>query len=258
MDTSLKPNSRLAKLPKPIRYFGLALRQIYFDMRNIGPEYAEYCFEAGSEEQPNLHTGYNLGPLKRVGRISGNWNASDLQILTALAKDVPGDFMEIGVYQGDAFSVTTPIATAQGKHAHAVDSFEGLPPRGERDTIFNEGEYSAGGLDNFKSILAAKGIASDQYSTWKGWIPEVLDTLPTDIALSFALIDLDYYAPTVASIGWVWPRLSVGGLCAFDDFYLNQDDNCSGAINAFLREANDFEIISYVNGQFVLRKVNTK
>jgi hypothetical protein len=214
-------------------------------------------------EQTELAEGHALA--KRSGatgaatgqpHVPGSWHPDDLKNFTDRVASVPGDFIEIGVWRGSAFSKTLPAAEKQGKTAHAMDSFQGMAPPGEYDWR-PEGQFSVGGVEGFKRILLDEhGISSDRYKTWPGFIPDVLATVPAALRFSFALLDVDNYEPTVDALAWLWPRMNVGGIVALDDFYPGGTDTfCNKAINEFLRQANDFEIVSCVNQQLAIKKV---
>jgi len=73
----------------------------------------------------NLRSGHPLD-LPLVRRRSGTWNHVDLEWIASKVVNVPGDFAEIGVFQGAAFRKVAALAGKQGKRAHAFDSFVGL------------------------------------------------------------------------------------------------------------------------------------
>ena len=73
----------------------------------------------------NLRSGHPLD-LPLVRRRSGTWNHVDLEWIASKVVNVPGDFAEIGVFQGAAFRKVAALAGQQGKRAHAFDSFVGL------------------------------------------------------------------------------------------------------------------------------------
>ena len=188
-----------------------------------------------------------------IWRKPGKWYAEDIKRYTSLAADVPGDFAEIGVYRGDTFRLLLPIARCQGKNMHAFDSFEGMDDPGELDWR-PRGEFDVGGVDGFRRLLEKRGISSDEYHAWAGFIPGCFDKAPLDLRLSFALLDVDNYEPTNVGIEWVWGRLNPGGVLALDDFYPGHNAEASLAIKEFLKRHHDFDLIDLQNNQLVLRR----
>lgn len=153
--------------------------------------------------------------------------------------DVPGDFIEFGVFRARSFSMLLPIAMRQGKLMHGVDSFEGMDHPGEFDILedgkdlYPKGRFANGGLLEIRGLLG--GFPESAYRLHKGFVPQVLDTLP-DMELSLAFLDLDHYEPTKAAIAWAWPRINTGGLMICDDFVVGTDRLSTRAINEFIAD----------------------
>lgn len=188
-----------------------------------------------------------------IWRKPGKWYEPDIEKYTALAKDIPGDFSEIGVYRGDTFRLLLPIARRQDKRLHAFDSFQGMDEPGDLDWR-PRGEFDVGGVDGFRRLMEKQGIASTEYLAWDGFIPRCFDKAPADLRFSFALLDVDNYEPTKLGIEWVWERINPGGVLALDDFYPDHDAEASLAIKEFLKAHNDFHLIDLQNNQIILRK----
>lgn len=173
--------------------------------------------------------------------------------------DVPGDFIEFGIFRARSFSMTLPLAIQQGKMAHGVDSFEGLAEPGQHDITINgenpypKGRFHNGGVNEIRELLHE--FPDDSYQLHKGFIPDVLDYLQNDMQLSFAFLDLDHYAPTVAALNWAWPRLAHGGLMVCDDFLQHATDTFSSrAILEFIH-SHEPKIVSINVSRIAFRKV---
>ncbi|MEM7498737.1 MAG: class I SAM-dependent methyltransferase [Pseudomonadota bacterium] len=189
----------------------------------------------------------------------GVWSDGTLAEHSDAVKAIHGDFMEIGTAYGKTFNRVARIAHAQGKLAHAVDSFQGMAPPGEHDRTDEhgahfKGKFAVGGAEGFCRLIDAYGVPRDHYRTHEGWIPDVFATMPQDLALSFAIIDVDHYAPTRDALDWVWPRMSPGGRMLLDDCGLYWDRESTRAIKEFLAERTGYWIVRYENNQLVLRK----
>ena len=90
----------------------------------------------------NVRSG-NPVDLPLVPRQTGTWNHADLEWIAAKVTQIPGDFAEIGVFQGAAFRKVAALAAQQNKRAHAFDSFTGM----NEPTAFDGGSYPKGMFD---------------------------------------------------------------------------------------------------------------
>ena len=189
-----------------------------------------------------------------IWRKPGRWYDPDIQRYTEIVSKVPGDFAEIGCFEGETFAKLIPIARAQCKTVHAFDSFQGMGDPGEFDWR-PKGQFDVGGVRGFRRLMSKRGFGENEYRVWDGFIPGCFDKAPVDISFSFVLLDVDNYEPTKRSLDWLWPRLRVEGVLALDDFYPNHDGEASKAIKEFLREKDDFDIVDHLNYQLILRKL---
>lgn len=187
-------------------------------------------------------------------RLPGGWDFGDLRSAVSMIRTVPGDFIEIGAFYGYTTRKLVTLASQQGKIVHAVDSFEGMAPPTEFD-IRPEGNLSIGGVHQFYSSMDGFGVPRAGYAVHVGWVPEVLQPL-SEQRFSFAIIDLDNYKPTVDAIDWLWPRMSTGGIVAFDDFYASSQMECARAIKQFLARHSDHCIVGMQNYQLYVLKTD--
>jgi O-methyltransferase len=155
-----------------------------------------------------------------------------------LDDDVPGDFIETGVWRGGATIFMRAVLRAYGiteRKVYVADSFEGLPPpdpdrpsdRGDRHHTFEQLRVS---LDEVKRNFDRYGLLDDQVEFLKGWFSETLPRAPID-RLALMRLDGDMYQSTMDALVNLYPRLSVGGFVIVDDY---------GAIPACRRAVNDY------------------
>ena len=189
-----------------------------------------------------------------IWRKPGRWYDPDIERYTGLVSQVPGDFAEIGCFEGETFAKLIPIARAQGKGVHAFDSFVGMDVPGQLDWR-PKGQFDVGGPNGFRRIMKKRGFNEDEYQVWDGFIPDCFDKAPASISFSFVLLDVDNYEPTRVGLEWAWAHLRHGGIVALDDFYPDHQGEASKAIKEFLRTQNDFDIIDHLNFQLILRKL---
>jgi len=147
-----------------------------------------------------------------------------LQLLNDL--EAPGDFMELGVYQGDSFVELLEVARKRpdkGRVCHAVDSFRGMAQPGKEDggqgSGYPLGRFDQGGSQRFRHRLDGMGYRESEYFIHEGYVPAILNNIESELVLGAALIDLDHYEPTAHALKWVWARLQIGGLLICDDYF---------------------------------------
>lgn len=140
-----------------------------------------------------------------------------------LEKDVPGDFIECGVWRGGACILASRILEGTGRKVYVCDSFKGVPPpaagyeedRGQR---IHEQNHLRVGLkevkDNFKRFKAlGKHVVFVE-----GLFQETLAGLKGPFCV--ARIDGDLYESTYVALDKVYPKLSPGGYLIEDDWIL--------------------------------------
>ena len=140
---------------------------------------------------------------------------------TALDDNIPGDFIETGVWRGGCCILMRGILAANGvreRKVYVADSFKGVPPpqpelypadRG--DTLYRHSELAVP-LDTVKANFDRYGLLDDQVVFVEGLFS---DTLPSLRCGSFALIRLDgdLYESTILALQHLHPKLSAGRLC---------------------------------------------
>jgi O-methyltransferase len=147
-------------------------------------------------------------------------------IATIIAEDVPGDFIETGVWRGGACIFMRANLKAWGDTGRKVwvaDSFEGLPPPNASKYAADAGDklhqYSglAVGVNQVKHNFERYGLLDDQVEFLVGWFKDTLPTAPIG-QLALARLDGDMYESTIQAIESVYPKLSSGGFLIIDDF----------------------------------------
>jgi len=189
--------------------------------------------------------------------------------------NVPGDFAEVGVFQGTLFKRIVAVAQVLHRKAHAFDSFVGMDEPTAMDAgKYPKGDLSSGGKENFRRIILnsirqhrdvsldtnqqagveTDAIRDDIFSLWDGYVPECLEKCPVT-QFAFIYIDLDHHDPTQQAIEWAWPRMVEGGLLGFDDYFPGRQKLASPPIDAFLdREHANLKLLHFDNNQIFIRK----
>ncbi|MEM7534568.1 MAG: TylF/MycF/NovP-related O-methyltransferase [Chloroflexota bacterium] len=160
-------------------------------------------------------------------------------ILNCFAENVPGDFIEAGVWRGGGSIFMAAILNAyqiSDRKIFVADSFQGLPPpdaetypadKGDKHSKYNK--ILSVSLEEVQRNFEKYDLLHDNIVFVPGWFK---DTLPTLKDNRFAVIRLDgdMYGSTIESLDNLYPLLSVGGYCIIDDYAL---DGCRKAVDDY-------------------------
>jgi O-methyltransferase len=172
---------------------------------------------------------------------------------TVLRENVPGDLIETGVWRGGACIFMRGILAAHGitdRKIFVADSFRGLPPPNAAaypadagDTLYQH-SYLAVSRPRVEQNFRRYGLLDEQVVFVEGWFK---DTLPKLAAPAFAIIRLDgdLYESTMDALTCLYPRLSPGGFCIIDDYYL---DYCRKAVQDYRRAEGIVEPVEEIDG----------
>jgi hypothetical protein len=146
-----------------------------------------------------------------------------------IGAQVPGDYLEFGVYKGSTFAHAYKLMGNLFPHMRfvACDSFEGLPaPRGidaagGYTSHFHERQFACS-KDEFLENQRRQGVDLARVITIEGWFEQTLTDSVRSAhrldRLAFAWIDCDLYESTVPVLKFITPMLSVGAVVLFDDW----------------------------------------
>jgi O-methyltransferase len=147
-------------------------------------------------------------------------------IRSVLERDVPGDFIETGVWRGGSCILMRAVLKAFGddnRIVWAADSFEGIPspdPRYPLDGGSTFHEYSdilGVSLEQVQENFRRYGMLDDQVRFLKGLFKDTLPTAPIR-ELAILRLDGDLYSSTIDALTSLYPKLSPGGFVIVDDY----------------------------------------
>jgi len=144
----------------------------------------------------------------------------------ALDENIPGDFIETGVWRGGCCILMRGILAVNGtrdRKVYVADSFAGVPPPrpdvypADRDLRLDLSTELAVPLAEVKENFRRYGLLDDQVVFVEGLFS---NTLPALDAGPFALIRLDgdLYESTSIGLQCLYPKLSPGGFLIVDDY----------------------------------------
>lgn len=147
---------------------------------------------------------------------------------------IKGDYLEFGSHGARTITLANRAALRHGHDAHlwAFDSFEGLPsPAHDAD---RHPEWPQGSMSTseaaFHELCRRRGVRRDRYTTVAGFYDQSLRStnreLPTAVAMAY--VDCDLYSSTADVLTFLEPRLGIGTIIAFDDYFCWTADGPSG------------------------------
>jgi hypothetical protein len=169
-----------------------------------------------------------------------------------IADDVPGDFIETGVWRGGACILMRGILAAHGitdRTVWVADSFEGLPAPDEEKypedsgANWNEAKELAVSLEEVRDTFDRYGLLDDKVQFLKGWFKDTLPAAPIE-KLAIARLDGDLYESTWDGLTNLYPKLSVGGYLIIDDYSLPM---CKQAVIDYRDEHDITEAIQVID-----------
>jgi O-methyltransferase len=165
-------------------------------------------------------------------------NLCDLARLV-LSENIPGDFIETGVWRGGACILMRGVLKAYNDASRRVfcaDSFEGLPlPDADHypadaGQMAHKIKYLAVSKDQVEENFRRYDLLDNQVIFLKGWFKDTLPKIPTE-QLALIRLDGDLYESTIQALDNLYPKLSIGGFVLVDDY--GSWPNCRQAIHDY-------------------------
>jgi len=175
--------------------------------------------------------GYTMAGHRRLDNVQ-------MCVEDVLKNQVPGDFIETGVWRGGTTIFMRALLEAYGvtdRRVWVADSFEGLPAPENREDgpDLSHVETLKVSLENVKSNFSEFGLLDEQVEFLKGWFCDTLPGAPID-QLAILRLDGDMYSSTMDALKALFDKVSRGGYVIVDDYY--SWDSCKAAVTDFLRE----------------------
>jgi O-methyltransferase/8-demethyl-8-(2,3-dimethoxy-alpha-L-rhamnosyl)tetracenomycin-C 4'-O-methyltransferase len=177
-----------------------------------------------------------------VRDVGGDWPATALTMigtqrldqlrdacLDVLDRDVPGHFVETGVWRGGALVFMAGVLQVHRhpgqRQVYGCDSFRGLPPP--------SAEYPADAGDvhaSYPQLVVGRQTVRENVNRWgvgrrvllwPGWFKESLPALAQEVsAIAVLRLDGDMYQSTIEALTALYPKVSPGGYVIVDDYNL--------------------------------------
>jgi len=172
---------------------------------------------------------------------------------SVIGNNVPGDFIETGVWRGGACILMRAVLDAYGVKDRKVwlaDSFEGLPAPDDEKYPADSGDKFhtfpelAVSLEEVKRNFARYGLLDDQVQFLKGWFKDTLPNAPIE-KLAILRLDGDMYESTALALQNLYPRLSPGGFVVVDDY--GAVEGCRLAVEDYRRANHISEPLEWID-----------
>jgi O-methyltransferase len=170
-----------------------------------------------------------------------------LAVQRVLSDNIEGAFAEAGVWRGYTSKFIHDMA--KDRKYFLFDTFEGFPTQDlevSKDNRFKDTSVEA----VLNHIGDTRNIVIKQ-----GYVPNTFAGLENE-TFAFVLLDLDLYAPTLASLEFFYPRLAAGGYLMVHDYNNEESDwACRRAVDGFLQNKRESIVeIPDVYGSILFRK----
>lgn len=149
-------------------------------------------------------------------------------ILHCLDAEVPGDFVETGVWRGGVLILAAAILEEHQETKRLIwgfDSFDGLPPP---DPSNYPGDATVTDLSRFKELKVSRKEVLSNFEAWgvpvnqvrlvKGLFKDTLHKAEVE-QIAVLRLDGDYYESTIQSLEALEPRVAENGVIIIDDFH---------------------------------------
>jgi len=156
----------------------------------------------------------------------------------AIVNDVPGDFIETGVWRGGACIYMRGILAAHGdarRRVFVADSFIGLPPPSPETYAADAGDPH----HTYKQLAISRQVVEENFRRYglldervvflEGWFKDTLPAAPIE-KLAVLRLDGDMYESTIQALDALYHKVSRGGCVIVDDYVL---EPCAQAVNEF-------------------------
>lgn len=230
---------RLLYLRRVLRGSAEFDERILHDIRSYAPD--EIPRLAGSMEA-GFPPGTNLAELPYSYTMLGRKRLDNVEecVRAILRDDVPGDFIECGVWRGGSVVFMRGLLAAfevTDRTVWVADSFEGLPPPSSAPDValgldLSKEHFPSLAIDEdtVRRAFVAHDLLDAQVRFLKGWFCDTLKAAPID-RLALLRVDGDLYSSTKDALDALYDRVSPRGFVIVDDYFL---PTCRQAVDEFI------------------------
>ena len=182
-----------------------------------------------------------------------NYRCYELFQLVREVSRLPGDILEVGVWQGGTGVVLATAAKRWKPEARVwlCDTFTGVVKAGERDSQYVGGEHADTSIEIVNDLVARAQL--DNVMILEGIFPEETAAQIDAAHIALCHVDVDVYESAAEIVRWVEPRMVSGACLVFDDYGYS---SCRGITKLVdeLRDAGTWIYIFNLNKHAILIK----
>lgn len=231
LNASIYDQSRWKKVEKgDVRgHLGKAASNLLASKGLITINPKRYSREDVSEGKTWTDLGFTMVGQKRMDNVQAC-------VEDILARNVPGDLVETGVWKGGVTILMRGLLMANGdeqRNVWAADSFEGLPVPvdAEDGDDLSEVEELKISLERVQDHFRRFDLLDDRVRFLKGWFADTLPDAPIG-KISLLRLDGDLYSSTMDVMKALYHKVSPGGYVIVDDYY--SWPGCKRAVHEYL------------------------
>jgi hypothetical protein len=165
---------------------------------------------------------------------------------------IDGDMAELGVYRGNTAFFIAKAARLLGRTAYLFDTFDGF-------ALADLSGIDADKAPEFADTsieAAALRVGRDNVRFVRGYFPNSVAQVPSNLSFSFVHIDCDLYIPFCAALRYFYPRLAPGGFLVMHDYMSLYWDGVEKAVDEFFADKPEKIVpIPDRGGSVVIRKM---
>lgn len=189
-----------------------------------------------------------------------SWRYNTLIWAARECLNLPGDFVECGVYRGDMTWMITQTVDIQGagKQFYLYDTFSGFDLKYSSSSDFPQGpeffrridqEYKASDIEDY----VRRRFREDAFIViTKGAVPDILHSVAPD-HIAFLHVDMNSPGAETGALEILFDRISIGGIVIFDDYGWWQHRKQKDAADRFMAQRGQF-VLELPTGQGMVVK----
>ena len=188
------------------------------------------------------------------------WRLNTLIWAARCALEIPGDFVECGVFEGDMSWVVTEMFNLDGaqKTFYLFDTFEGFAPQYSSSADFPEApefldrahaSYSRSGLCE---AVQRRFSGKPYVKVTRGVVPDILRTIAPG-TIAYLHLDMNSPGPEIGALDLLFDRVSPGGVIILDDYGWVLHRRQKEAEDRFM-SARGYDILELPTGQGLVIK----
>lgn len=169
---------------------------------------------------------WKIDPLSRPATLlrKSQLDLIEKAILSLEEREVPGDFIEAGIWRGGVIILMRALIDAYeiaDRKVFAADSFAGIPKniRAINDPVDSWNDRWVASLEDVQKNIERFGLLDDRIVFTVGFFSESLKRLAGN-KFSLIRLDSDSYDSVETSLEYLYPLVSKGGVVIIDDWHL--------------------------------------